>query len=210
MAPSAAPTGAATSDEPGAAGAGAPIDPATGPEGTAPPPSVTEAPAPSEVPTPSTEAPAPAEPDDPATIGAAALARISFPVSSALADWTVEFLPGRAGLLGGTYTRQHRIEIYVRAGQTVDEVAFTLAHEIGHAVDLTYLNSAERQTWKVARGIDPSVAWWAGSGVSDYASGSGDWAESFAVWQVGGAGLSQLAGQPTSGQLELMAALSAS
>lgn len=142
-------------------------------------------------------------------IGNEALALISYPWRTALPGWRIDFLPGKAGYLGGTLTNEQRIEIYVREGQSPHEIAFTLAHELGHAVDLTYLTDAERQTWKVTRGISTSTPWWAGSGVSDYASGSGDWAEAFAVWQVGGTSETRIAGQPTAGELQVLAALAA-
>src|SRR4051794_10826716 len=70
-------------------------------------------------------------------VGRRALERIGYPWEERLAGWTVTFVPGRAGLLGGTWTYERRIEIYVRANQSVEDVAFTLAHEMGHAVDVT-------------------------------------------------------------------------
>lgn len=140
------------------------------------------------------------------TVRADVLSRISYPWRSRLSAWTIEFLPARPGYLGATWTATKRIEIYVRDGQTIDELAFTLAHEMGHAVDLTYLDGAGRDRWLAARGAS-GTQWWAGSGASDYAVGAGDWAESFAVWQVGGQSLSTVAGQPTPEQLELLGSL---
>jgi hypothetical protein len=139
--------------------------------------------------------------------GQAALARISYPWQSVLAGWSIEFLDGRAGLLGGTYTYEKRIEIYVRPEHTVDEVAFTLAHELGHAVDVTLLSEAERNTWRTTRGIGADAPWWVESGATDFSSVSGDWAESFAVWQVGGSSHSRLGGQPSAQQVTVMSQL---
>lgn len=141
-----------------------------------------------------------------AEVRAAVLTRMSYPWQARLPQWSIEFLPGRPGYLGATWTNERRIEIYVRDGQTVDELAFTLAHELGHAVDLTYLSAKERDRWLAARGR-PGAPWWTDSGASDYAVGAGDWAEAFAVWQVGGTSLSTLAGQPSAEQLRLVAEL---
>jgi hypothetical protein len=149
-------------------------------------------------------APAPTTPEQ---VGEAALARIGYPWRSVLSGWTIQFLEGRSGLLGGTWTYEKRIEIYVRPDHTIDEVAFTLAHEMGHAVDVTLLSEAERERWRAARGIGPGVPWWVESGATDFSSCSGDWAESFAVWQVGGWSHSRLAGQPNPAQLTLLAEL---
>lgn len=141
-----------------------------------------------------------------ADIRAATLARISYPWQSRLPGWSIDFLPGKDGYLGATWSRTHRIEIYVRDGQSVDELAFTLAHELGHAVDLTYFDATDRDRWLAARGA-AGASWWTDSGAGDYAVGAGDFAESFAVWQIGGRSLSTLAGQPTEAQLALLAEL---
>ncbi|MPY93134.1 MAG: hypothetical protein GEV08_08720 [Acidimicrobiia bacterium] len=149
----------------------------------------------------------PAGPTTPEARGEAALARISYPWRSLLAGWTVQFFDGRTGLLGGTWTYEKRIEIYVRPEHTDEEVAFTVAHELGHAVDVTLLTDAERGHWRAARGVPAAVPWWVESGATDFSSCSGDWAEAFAVWQVGGWSHSRVAGQPTPEQLALLADL---
>jgi hypothetical protein len=140
-------------------------------------------------------------------VGRRALERIGYPWEERLAGWTVTFLPGRAGLLGGTWTYERRIEIYVRANQSVEDVAFTLAHELGHAVDVTHFGEDERRAWLAARGLDPDTRWWVESGATDFGSGAGDWAEAFAMHLLGGAGHSRLAGQPDAAQLDLVARL---
>lgn len=141
-------------------------------------------------------------------IGEAALAKVTYPWTDRLAGWSIVFLPGRPGLLGGTWTYEQRIEIYVRESQTAQDVAFTLAHELGHAVDVTLMSEHDRQRWKTARAIDAAVPWWVESGATDFSSGSGDWAEAFAVWQIGGESHSRVAPQPSPAQLKLLADLS--
>lgn len=182
------------------AGASAPAPPSPTVSTTLPP-----APTPPTTLPPSTTSPPP--PIDPlAARRAAVLAMISYPWQQRLPGWTVEFLPGRTGYLGYTWIAERRIEIYARTYQSAEELAFTLAHELGHAVDLTLFGQAERTSWLEARGrLD--VPWWPGGSYSDFGSGCGDWAEAFAVWQLGGTSMSEIAGQPDGADLALVARL---
>ncbi len=140
--------------------------------------------------------------------GEAALAQISYPWRTALPGWTIEFKPSRSGVLGYTYTNEKRIEVYVRDSMTEKLLAHVIAHELGHAVDVTLNNGAERRAWLELRGF-PDADWWpAPGGVSDFHSGAGDFAEGFAAWQVGtGSYRSKLGPAPNSEQLELIATL---
>ncbi len=117
--------------------------------------------------------------------------------------FSVVLAGGRTGLLGLTEPQDRSITIYVRAGQSDRSLLDTLAHEIGHAVDITYGTKARRDEYLRLRGI--SSAWWPCGSCSDYASGAGDFAEVFAVWVVGSHSFSsQLAGRPTAAQLRGM------
>jgi hypothetical protein len=107
---------------------------------------------------------------------------------SALSGWTVSFERARQGYKGITYPSRRRIEIYVRPGQSVAELAHVLAHELGHAIDVTYFTDAERAAFNVLRGRHPGSPWWVRPGGNDFASGSGDWAECFAWMVTGGRG----------------------
>lgn len=143
-------------------------------------------------------------------VGQQALQQISYDWETKLPGWTIEFLPGRTGLLGGTWPSSKKIEVYVRDGQSVADVAFTLAHEIGHAVDVSYNTDQDRAEWREARGIGSSYPWWVDCGKRDFEVGAGDFAESFAVWQVGqysGVESHALWGDPTAAEMELMAHL---
>ena len=137
----------------------------------------------------------------------AVLARINFPWRQRLPGWTVAFLPGRPGLRGLTLVQQHRIEIYVRAEFTDQQVAEVVAHELGHAVDVTLLDSTERLQWLSARGLPPTTPWFEVDEHGDFGSGTGDFAESFASWQVGKLSQSRLAGALTAPQLALLLTL---
>ncbi len=141
-----------------------------------------------------------------AVLRAQVLARIDYPWQQRLAGWEIDLVGPRPGFLGATLTKERRIEIYVDGTRSVDELAFTLAHELGHAVDVTVLDGADRDRWLAARGAS-GQPWWAANAESDYAVGAGDWAEAFAVWQLGGRGYSNLAGPPTEAHLALVARL---
>ena len=146
---------------------------------------------------------------DHVAVGREALAAISYPWSRLLPNWTIEFLPATDGLYGLTLVPERRIEIYVRADQSPRMVSHVIAHELGHAVDVTFNDGPDRRRWSELRDLG-SAPWWPDSGATDFATGAGDFAESFAAWQVGPAGFrSTLAEPPTGTQIELLAELSA-
>lgn len=138
-----------------------------------------------------------------------ALTRIPVDWRAALPGWQIRFLPARAGLRGATFPDRRVIEIYVRRRDSAAELAHVVAHELGHAVDVSRLDDADRAAWKAARGIDPRAAWFpAGSAVADFTSPAGDWAESFARWQTGTGWYSKLGPPPDVAQAVLLAQLS--
>jgi hypothetical protein len=92
--------------------------------------------------------------------------------------------PPRAGLYARTTTSPRQIILYLRPGQTADQIAFVLAHEIGHAVDFTRLTPAERGEWRQVRGIPTDASWFGCNDCDDLATPAGDFAESFAAWQA--------------------------
>lgn len=149
------------------------------------------------------------EPSDPRSRGEAALATISYPWEQLLPGWTIDFLPEKSGLFGLTLVPDKRIEVYVRDNQTEALLAHVIAHELGHAIDVTLNDGPDRRAWAEARGTGSSP-WWPGNGTTDFSTGAGDFAESFAAWQVGsGSFRSTLAGPPTDAQIELLAQLAA-
>lgn len=141
--------------------------------------------------------------------GHAALAQISYDWQAILPQWTFIFSSGRSGVLGYTYVDRQTIEIFVRDSMSDALLAHVVAHELGHAVDVTLNSGDDRRRWQEARGIS-TARWWPGNGVSDFSTGAGDFAESFAAWQVGNGNFrSNLAGPPNSSQRSLLAELSA-
>lgn len=138
----------------------------------------------------------------------AALDLIAYPWESKLPGWTITLQPQRDGYRGITNVAERRIEIYDVSGVGERELAHVIAHEIGHAVDVTYNDTRTRSRWLQSRGIDPNHPWFTGDGLTDFSVGAGDFAESFAHWQVGYGEQSNLGGAPTSDQIILLAELS--
>ncbi|MEY2474820.1 MAG: hypothetical protein QOG87_135 [Actinomycetota bacterium] len=142
-----------------------------------------------------------------ARLGAAALARLDYSLD--LIGYRVDFLPGRAGYLGMTFPERRVIEIYVRDGLTVEDVARNTAHEVGHAFDFTHSTGATRLLYKQIRGID-GAAWLTCRGCTDLSTPAGDFAETFAYWLMDGEfpSRSQLGnGSPDVAQLQRLAPL---
>lgn len=119
------------------------------------------------------------EPGDPRSTGVAAESIISYPYRSHLPGWQIEYAGPRDGYRGNTNTVTRTITIYVGTNDTPISVAGVLAHEIGHALDVMYLDESARSTWLDARGID--AGWWPDSGANDFQVGAGDFAEGVAA-----------------------------
>jgi hypothetical protein len=153
------------------------------------------------------EAPAPARGHDDSDLAARTLARISYPWRTRLPGWEIVFLEARPALRGITLPATKRIEIYVRTSDTAESLARVVAHELGHAADVTLNDALDRSRWRAARGVGPLVPWWPDAAAADFATLGGDFAEAFAAWQTGVASLSAVAGAPTDDQLSLLASL---
>ena len=137
-----------------------------------------------------------------------ALEALEYPWREELPGWEIQFVTGSGSIAGYTWSREERIEVFVRPGATSDDLARILAHELGHAVDVSKNTGDERREWLEIRGAS-GAAWWPGNGLADFATGAGDFAEAFAVWQVGaGDYRGELAPVPTAEELELLERLS--
>ncbi|MEA3056918.1 MAG: hypothetical protein QOD30_2350 [Actinomycetota bacterium] len=166
--------------------------------------------APRKAPTPSAapataapaEAPAPApaaEPTTPEGKGQAALDLISYPWQKL--GYSVTYTGENPGLLGKANCSTHQITIYVRSSQTVRQVAFVTAFELGHAVDCGLMNDQKRNEWAQIRGFAPGWTWFPNCLCTEDNYGSGDISMVFANWLVPNGGYrwrSNLAGPPPS------------
>jgi hypothetical protein len=197
------------------------------PTTTAPPPTPpTVAPAPAP---PATVAPAPVAPPaapslspsqaqalqrlssaDSVSIASRALALVNFDWASNLPGWQLRFLDGRSGYRGLTFPERRVIEVYVRASDSPQQLAHVVAHELGHAVDVTHLSEVDRGTWRAARGFGASTIWFAqAAGASDFATAAGDFAESFAwIHAPTGHWYSQLSAPPDLAQAAVLGVIS--
>ena len=127
------------------------------------------------------------------------MARISYPWQQL--GYRIVFEGPVPGMSGRTSPRSMgTIEIYVQPDETVDMLAHVIAHEIGHAVDLVYGNDQRRSVWLQLRGISPRP-WFTCSMCEDFSTPAGDFAETFAYWQLHDFSRSLLAPPPTVAQL---------
>jgi hypothetical protein len=135
----------------------------------------------------------------------AALALIGFPWQQLQYD--IVFMAPRPGIRAMTIFGQHRIEVYARPNDNARLLAFDIAHELGHAIDVTRNTGETRRKWLKARGIDPSTPWFGCSGCSDFNTPAGDFAETFALFLLGPGHFSgRIAPPPTTEQVPALAA----
>jgi hypothetical protein len=116
--------------------------------------------------------------------GAAALGLINYPWRDRL-HATINFLGPRAGMRAHStaFDGYAVIDVYVRPTDSTEQLAVSIAHELGHMIDWYLLNDVDRVAWSALRGR-PGATWWACDSCTDYATGSGDFAETFAAWEV--------------------------
>jgi hypothetical protein len=117
----------------------------------------------------------------------------------------IVFLPPRPGYRAMTFPAKHRIEVYVRPQDDLNLLAYDIAHELGHAIDVTYNTAETRKQWMLARGIDPDTPWFGCNRCSDYNTPAGDFAETFALMLRGPKYFrSRIAPRPTPEQMSVL------
>jgi hypothetical protein len=122
--------------------------------------------------------------------------------------YEIVFMPPRAVFRAMTIPAKHRIEIYARPQDDVELLAYDIAHELGHAIDLTYNTTETRRQWMQLRGIDPATPWFGCDRCSDYNTPAGDFAETFAFLLRGPKYFrSRIAAVPTADQIPALAGL---
>jgi len=140
----------------------------------------------------------------PQSMGAQAEALLPFDWQAALPGWTITYSGPDSSFRGLTYPYDKNIEMFVRSSDTPQSLAGILAHELGHAIDVTHFDDGERSQWLDARNIE-NTQWWPDAYASDFQTGAGDFAEAFAYWAVQDPSSSQVAGTPTGDQLAIIA-----
>ncbi len=145
--------------------------------------------------------------DEIEAMAAPALAAIDYDWPTHLAGWRIEFTRGEGRVAGYTWSREQRIQIFIRPSTTTANLPRVIAHELGHAVDVTLNDAEDRRRWIELRGF--TAPWWPDSGAADFATGAGDFAESFAIWQAPTSDFrSEIGDPPDAEAFELMAELS--
>lgn len=142
----------------------------------------------------------------PQELGAQAEALLPFQWEGLLPGWTITYNGPNSEFRGLTYPYDKSIELYVRDDDTASSLAGILAHELGHAVDVTHLDDGHRSEWLEIRSIE-GAQWWPDAYASDFETGAGDFAEAFAVWAVEDPSSSRIAHQPTTSQIADLEAL---
>jgi len=87
----------------------------------------------------------------------AALALIGFPWQKL--KFQIVFMPPRHGFRAMIFPDKHRIEVYARPQDDTRLLAYDIAHELGHAIDVTRNTSETRKKWMKSRGINPATPW---------------------------------------------------
>ena len=135
-----------------------------------------------------------------ATRDAAALALIPF--SWQQLHYKIVFLAPQQGVRAMIFPDQRRIEVYARPLDDARHVAYDIAHELGHAIDITFNTAETRRKWMILRGIDPAIPWFGCNRCTDFQTPAGDFAETFAFILLGpGNFSSRMAPAPTAKQI---------
>ncbi|MDH4169348.1 MAG: hypothetical protein OEW42_07135 [Acidimicrobiia bacterium] len=186
----------------------APVAEAVVPDTIATTAPLTTAPPTTTVPVPTTTATTVVPPSPPAPTpterAQQAIAEIGYGWQARFPGWRIDIAGARSGVRALTYPDQNRVELFVRADDTVDGLRRVLAHELGHVADLELNDDADRQRWREARGVGSAVPWWPTGSTYDFDTLAGDFAEGFATWLVGSASESRVGGPLRADHLALM------
>ncbi len=129
-----------------------------------------------------------------------ALALISFPWQQL--HYNIVFLAPKRGVRAMIFPSDRRIEVYARPSDDAHLVAYDIAHELGHAIDITLNTPETRKKWMEARGINSKTPWFGCNRCSDFNTPAGDFAETFAFLLLGPGNFSgKIASAPAADQI---------
>src|SRR4051812_27225753 len=99
--------------------------------------------------------------------------------------YDIVFRPPQRGVRAMIFPGVRRIEIYARPQDETRLIAYDIAHELGHAIDMTLNTDDTRRQWREIRGIDPAEPWFGCDRCTDFSTPAGDFAETFAFLLLG-------------------------
>lgn len=139
--------------------------------------------------------------------GEQALALLDYPWQRL--GYRVEFEGPMTGLLGETNSSTRVVTIFIRDNHSAQQIARTLAHELGHALDFSLTTVHEVRQYLAIRGLPHAVTdWYPCNACNDFSSPAGDFAEVFAYYLLGpGDFRSEIAGEPSAEQLAQLSAI---
>jgi hypothetical protein len=140
----------------------------------------------------------------PLSLGEQAIDRVTFDWRTPFPTWRIEFRGARDGIRALTYPAERRIEIFIRPTDTANSLHRVFAHELGHVIDVEMNSDRDRDRWLDQRAIPRVTPWWPTAESPDFATGAGDFAEAFAVWETGVSTRSTIGDQPDSADVELL------
>ena len=123
---------------------------------------------------------------DPKTRGERVLATL--PDDWKSSGYPVRFSGPREGYYGEVRHEEPVVEVYVRscARESDELLRHVIAHEFGHARDLTAMDDTLRAAYMEARGLPAGTPWFGCSGCTDFETPAGDFAETYGQWLRGG------------------------
>lgn len=94
------------------------------------------------------------------TVGDQAVSLIPEEWRVLLQDWELIFVPRVKNILARMWCKEKRIFVFVRQTQSPKDVAFVLAHEIGHVLSHNKMKEERRKEWVKMRDLRlPTMQW---------------------------------------------------
>lgn len=107
--------------------------------------------------------------------------------ADAFPGWTFEVRGPQSGAGGSSNPATSTLVVHATPGRTYDDYIVTALHELGHVVDMEWMDEARRDSYRDMRGMGEDTAWVRGAGEHPLADerwhyGAEDFAEVIATW----------------------------